>query len=701
MANRRRSIVRPTWGMRPLIFSALMLTLALVTGLAMAAPAERSRVVAQGLNHPWSVCLGFKDRLFATEIGARLGDDSDGRVVVIDDGRPVAFATGLRDPRGMVYYRDTLFVVDGRKIVKIDEAGHATDYMVEANFPSPPQSLRDIAVDRRNGIFLLSDHGDASHAKTAIYRVDIRLNTIESLLDEPTAAMPNSEIGIPRGLNFECDTFAALARGGKDGLLHIRLADHATVPFAPGIEEPESMVWDHEGRLFVTRGKSGAVVAIPRPGERPVKVAGGLSYAAGACLDVPGKKLNVVDAKAGKIVAVSTTIPGWEVDDSPLPIEPKPAFTQLEWTGWDSGAESGKVSPLRPIVLTAAGDKSNRLFVATQQGVVHVFDNSDSAAKTQVVLDISDRVRYSDMENEEGLLGLALHPKFASNGEFFVFYTTSKAPLTNIVSRFRMRAGSPGTADPASEEQLLRIEKPYWNHDGGSLVFGPDGYLYISHGDGGLANDPRENGQNLATLLGKVLRIDVDKRSADKPYAIPSDNPFVKQPNAAPEVWAYGLRNVWRMAFDRQTGALWAGDVGQNLFEEIDILTAGGNYGWSLRESLHPFGAKGVDARPDLIDPIWEYDHDLGKSITGGLVYRGKRLPGLTGAYIYADYVTARLWALRYDPKERRVVANHPLKNPGLAIMSFGEDADGEIYLLSAALDGRGIHRLDVSTEAK
>jgi len=354
---------------------------------------------------------------------------------------------------------------------------------------------------------------------------------------------------------------------------------------------------------------------------------------------------------------------------------------------------------LRPILLMPVGNGSKRTIVATQQGVIHILPEGEEAATTKILLDISDRVRYSDAQNEEGLLGLAFHPKFKDNGELFVFYTDAKARLSNVVSRFRVSKSDPNRVDPASEEEIIRFKKPYWNHDGGTILFGPDGFLYITHGDGGAGNDPHENGQNLKSLLGKVLRIDIDRTADGKNYAIPADNPFVGRADAAPEVWAFGLRNVWRMAFDRETGQLWAGEVGQNLYEEINILKAGGNYGWNLRESLHPFGAKGVDVQPDLIDPIWEYHHDIGKSITGGLVYRGKKLPELEGAYLYADYVTWRIWALWYDEESGRVVANREIKNAGTPIVSFGEDADGEPYLLTVTQTGQGIYRLVKSEE--
>jgi glucose/arabinose dehydrogenase len=423
--------------------------------------------------------------------------------------------------------------------------------------------------------------------------------------------------------------------------------------------------------------------------------------AADLCIDGANKNVLIPDMKAGTLTAVPASIPGWEVDESPLSIGAEVAFPNLEWTGWSPEDESGKVVALRPILLTHAGDGSNRVFVPTQQGVVHVFANDPAAAKTSVFLDITPRIRYLDKQNEEGLLGMAFHPKFKQNGEFFIFYTDVKSRMANVVSRFRVSKSNPNQADPASEEEIIRFEKPYWNHDGGTILFGRDGYLYITHGDGGNFNDPHENGQNLNTLLGKVLRIDVDRKEDGKNYAIPKDNPFAGKKDAKPEIWAYGLRNIWRMAFDRKTGELWAGDVGQNLYEEIDIIKKGGNYGWNIRESLHPFGAKGVDVRPDLIDPIWEYHHDLGKSITGGLVYRGKNIPELDGAYLYADYVSARIWALWYDAAKGRVVANREIKGNGIPIPSFGEDEKGEAYFLVHNATGKGIYRFVKSAAGK
>jgi glucose/arabinose dehydrogenase len=381
--------------------------------------------------------------------------------------------------------------------------------------------------------------------------------------------------------------------------------------------------------------------------------------------------------------------------DGTLAYKPALAFPNLQWAGWDPINEAGKPQPLRPIILTHAGDGSNRVFVATQRGVIHVFDNDQKATKTEVYADLSKKVSYSDRQNEEGFLGFAFHPNYEKTGEFFAYYTTRKSPHTSVISRFRVSKTDANKADPQFEEEIMRLQQPYWNHNGGTIAFGPDGYLYIGLGDGGAGNDPHGNGQNLTVLLGSVLRIDIDRKSGDLNYAIPADNPFVMEADVRGEIWARGLRNVWRLAFDRANGDLWVADVGQNLWEEINIVTRGGNYGWNLREGAHLFGAKGVPARKDLVDPIWEYDHEVGKSITGGYVYRGKKLPGLVGAYLYADYVSGRLWALRYDTASKKVISNHALQSDRKQVISYGEDEAGEVYFLVVDPKGQGIYRFE------
>jgi glucose/arabinose dehydrogenase len=387
------------------------------------------------------------------------------------------------------------------------------------------------------------------------------------------------------------------------------------------------------------------------------------------------------------------------IDESPLPVEVVPAFTKLEWPDWITGIDEGLVRDPRPIIITGAGDGTNRMFVATQYGSIHWFENKPDATELHTFLDIRDRVMpFKPNENEEGFLGLAFHPKFKENGQLFVYYSikpTAEKPHTIRISRFFTKKDDPNEGDPDSEEVLLEVDERYWNHKGGTAVFGPDGYLYLGIGDGGLRDDPHMNGQNLLSLMGKVLRIDIDHKTEAVtgeggwqrpalPYAIPKDNPFAGDSRyARGEIYAYGVRNPWRISFDRETGTGWMADVGQDLWEEIDILKAGGNYGWNLREGKHKFGASEVEAEPRLIEPIWEYHHDVGKSITGGHVYRGKKIPALVGGYLYADYVTGQVWALWYDPEKKEVTANRTIREKGSPVITFGEDNDGETYFTS------------------
>jgi quinoprotein glucose dehydrogenase len=384
-----------------------------------------------------------------------------------------------------------------------------------------------------------------------------------------------------------------------------------------------------------------------------------------------------------------------DVDTSPLPIKTVRSFPKLK--------------PRRPVAITNAGDGTNRLFIVSEYGQLLVIPNDQEASETKTFLDIEPQVDYDDKENEEGLLGLAFHPKYKQNGELFMHYTAKSPPHTTIISRFTVSKTDPNQADPKSEEVLFTFTHPYWNHKGGNLAFGPDGYLYTSLGDGGSANDPHRNGQNINTPLGKILRIDVDHKEGGKAYAIPKDNPFAGRSDARGEIYALGLRNVWGMSFDPVTKLFWSADVGQNIWEEIDIIEKGGNYGWSVREGFHKFDRtdlkvttkSGPGRSPDLrnkldpgedqkrIDPIWEYHHDTdGKSITGGAVYRGKRLPDLVGYYVYADYVSGKIWGLKYDEKAKKVTANRPIAGPlldgkpfNIPCMCIGADESGELYL--------------------
>jgi glucose/arabinose dehydrogenase/sugar lactone lactonase YvrE len=663
-----------------------------------------------GMKNPESATVGMDDRVFVTVIG-EFNKDGDGGVMVIENGKAVPFATGMDDPKGIVSYQKSLFVADKTRVWKVDPKGKAEVFVEAKDFPTPPIYLNDITVDPESGTLFISDSGDRKGKGGAVFRItpaskkmvfmNGKLETVNSVMkvDVVVDFKTHPELNAPNGLAMDGQSFLLLADFGSGKLYRIKLADKTMEQIADGIDGADGVAWDNFGRLYVSSWKTGKIFVIPRPGDRPILLAEGFQSAADICLDKSGKFLLVPDMKAGTLTNVPIGVPGAEVDDTPLKLETAVAFPELKWTGWKGETDSGKIFPLRPLLLTHAGDGSNRVFVGIQQGIIHVFPNNPKADKTKIFLDIQKQVLYKDNENEQGLLGLAFHPKYAKNGEFFVFYSTRQKPLTSILSRFKVSKDDPDKADPASEEELLRIERPFWNHDGGTICFGPDGYLYVALGDGGFGGDPKNNGQNLNTLLAKILRIDVDRKEPGKNYAIPKDNPFVNRADARPEIWAWGLRNVWRMSFDRKTGQLWAADVGQNLYEEINLITKGGNYGWSRREGLHPFGAKGVGPIPELIEPIWEYHHNVGKSITGGHVYRGKKLPELDGAYLYADYVSGKIWALRYDEAKKRVVANQPIRDRNLPIMSFGEDEMGEVYLMTYTNNGQGIYQIIPSKE--
>jgi glucose/arabinose dehydrogenase len=636
--------------------------------------------LATGIANPESVAV-LEGKIYVSSIG-EFNKDGDGAIVVVEDGKVRPLATGLNDPKGILAVRNSLYVTDKTRVLRVDLSGKVSVIADATAFPSPPLFLNDIVTDERGENFYVSDTGNEQHP--AIYRIS--RGKVSLVVDGQKAPMLKG----PNGLLMESAMHLLVLDFATGELHRLNVADGTTEKYAEGFDGGDGLAWDLFGRLYVSSWKSGKVWVIPRTGQNPVLVAEGFQSAADICLDQTARQILVPDMKAGTITALPTGVPGEQLDERPMPLMAELAFPNLEWTGWDPAAD-GRPTPIRPIVLTYAPDGSNRVFVATQRGVIHVFPNDPQATKTKVFLDMQDKVRYSDRENEEGFLGMAFHPRFKENGEFFVFHTVKR--LNNVVSRYRVSKDDPNRADPESQEEILRIEHLNWNHDGGTIVFGPDGYLYIALGDGGAADDPHQNGQNLGVLLGKVLRIDVDIRSPGRNYGVPKDNPFVGQQGARPEIWCYGVRNPWRISFDRQTGVLWCGDVGQNIWEEISILRRGGNYGWSRREGFHAFGPKGSGPSEQFIDPIWEYHHDLGKSITGGAMYRGKRLPQLAGHYVYADYVSNKIWALKYDPSQKRVTANRPIVDPNVPIMSFGEDQDGELYFMTYSPTGRGVYR--------
>jgi len=346
----------------------------------------------------------------------------------------------------------------------------------------------------------------------------------------------------------------------------------------------------------------------------------------------------------------------------------------------------------RPVGVAWPDDGSNRLFVIEQHtGRIRIVDLNTGAMRPAPFLDLGGLATG----NEQGLLGLAFDPLHADNGLFYVNVTIADG--TSEIRRYRTSRTSLDVADPSSAVVLLSYAQPFSNHNGGWLAFGPDGGLYISTGDGGSAVDPGNRAQSLNTLLGKLLRIDVrGTNGATGRYGIPADNPFVDVPDARPEIWAYGLRNPWRCSFDRATGDLYIGDVGQNQIEEIDFQPAssagGENYGWRVMEGTRcsddsRAGGNPPCGDPSLVPPIYEYAHAVGVSVTGGYVYRGRKLGGLQGTYFFGDYGSARIWSFRYrsglltEFTERTAELNPGLTNIGF-LSSFGEGPDGELYLL-------------------
>ena len=346
-----------------------------------------------------------------------------------------------------------------------------------------------------------------------------------------------------------------------------------------------------------------------------------------------------------------------------------------------------------PVAMSHTRD--TRLFVVMQTGQIVIWDGTRRLSPP--FLDIGSLVRSG---GEQGLLGLAFHPLYHRNGFFFVNYTNLAGDT--VIARYTVSATDPNRADPASARVILEVDQPFANHNGGQLEFGPDGYLYIGLGDGGSQNDPNNRAQNLGDLLGKILRIDVDRGN---PYAIPPGNPFVNVSGARGEVWAYGLRNPWRFSFDSLTGDLWIADVGQGTREEIDFQPAasigGENYGWRLMEGslCHIPPGSNCNAGNALVLPVIEYDHSGGAcSVTGGYVYRGTRYPRLHGKYLYADYCNGMIWGATRS--ESGAVTTELLIDTGFRISTFGEDAAGEIYVADHQ-GGRVLHLRDISFPAR
>jgi glucose/arabinose dehydrogenase len=362
--------------------------------------------------------------------------------------------------------------------------------------------------------------------------------------------------------------------------------------------------------------------------------------------------------------------------------------------GWDPnrvavGFSTLTTVPGRPLAITNAGDGSGRLFVAEQGGKVYITRRGSPVATP--FLDISGQVSGG---GEQGLLGLAFHPSFPTDRRMFVDYTNGAGDT--VISSFQVDPGTPDTVVLGSEVVILTVDQPYANHNGGAIQFGPDGYLYIALGDGGSGGDPHNNGQRLDTLLGKILRIDIDHPSGGNAFGIPGSNPFVATPGARGEIWLFGLRNPFRFSFDRSAGDLWIGDVGQGAWEEVDVARAGVgglNFGWRVMEGAHCYAPSTGCSTAGKVLPVTEYGHEFGCAIIGGNVYRGAAQPVLRGGYVFSDACTGITWAINAagsGPQALVKVADGPS-----GIAGYGEDEAGELY--AAALDGR-IYRVTATS---
>jgi len=334
-----------------------------------------------------------------------------------------------------------------------------------------------------------------------------------------------------------------------------------------------------------------------------------------------------------------------------------------------------------PLYLTYSNDGTNRIFVIQQNGIIKVFPNDSNvtAANAKTFLDISNKISASS--GEEGLLGLTFHPNFTSNGYFYIDYTAPN-PLHTVIARFKVSSGNPDKADSLSEYQVLTINQPFTNHNGGTMMFGMDGYLYIGMGDGGSGGDPNNNAQNTQVLLGKMLRLNVNDTTPTTRYTIPTTNPFYNNPAAGKgEIFCWGMRNPWKYSQDAVTGLIYCGDVGQNLWEEVDIIQGGKNYGWRITEGYACYNPPANCDTTGITMPIKVYGHTSGScAITGGYVYRGARRPELQGAYIYGDYCSGLVWMLRYN--NGTVTSDSLLTTLPSALSSFGVDQYNELYFV-------------------
>lgn len=671
----------------------LVLAIALLTTSAVNGQQPKILPFAKDIKNIES-CVMAPDTvtIFATAIG-EFGTKGDGTLVQIQNGKQTTLLDGFDDPKGIVWSGDSLYITDIDKVWRVRFRMAKFDIppfvrnmtrLVEDigrtlvagpdQFPIKPLFLNDIEADAAGNLYV-SDSGDLQGGKGAVFRISAqgKIETIATPEKYPSIKTPN-------GLLMDGPEHLLVLDFAAGDLNRLGLKDGSWEKLAGGFDGGDGIVRDWDGDLYLSSWKTGKVSVMrsktKTPGqfgkyEAPELLSEGkFEQAADLGIDARQGHILIPDMKAGTISTMSI------VDNNPRGIDASEIKLNLEPL-FDEEFEID-----RPVLVTHAGDKSGRLFVGTQPGKVYVL-KPGSKDEPKLFFDLTKKTTFKMQEFEKGLLGIAFSPSFAKNREFYAYYSPTNRPQVAVISRFKVSEKDPNFADAADEEEVMVIEQPFWNHNGGTLVFGPDGKLYVGLGDGGSANDPFDNGQDLSTPLGGVLRIDVDGRDPGKPYAIPKDNPLANRAGACGEKWAWGLRNLWRISFDRETGLLWGADVGQDIWEEINILERGGNYGWRRRESMHPFTANGLGPKPEFIEPIWEYHHDEGKSITGGHVYRGKAIKDLQGHYVYGDFVSGKMWGLKYDPAKKKVTANRPIPGGVLPVMSFGEDENGELYVVT------------------
>lgn len=395
----------------------------------------------------------------------------------------------------------------------------------------------------------------------------------------------------------------------------------------------------------------------------------GCSTSSGTDLEITVSPMTAQEIAPSTAIVSPTNIPL----NTTLPADAVNPFPDIKLTSAFPGFEPGFIGE-RPIFYTTFPDDKRDAVIADQDGSVYRV----SGSTVTKLLDISNKI--SRIGEEEGLLGFAFDPDFSTNRFFYVYYS-AQSPRRSLISRFEFDYDL-GVADPSSELTLLEVKQPFSNHNGGMLAFGPDGYLYIGVGDGGSRADPMENGQNLETLLGAILRIDVDNNFVgnNSNYSIPSNNPFVGTPGAREEIWAFGIRNPWRFSFDRITGKLWLADVGQDQWEEIDVVESGGNYGWPIMEGFDCFKISEC-IKTGLEPPVAVYGREDGCSVTGGYVYSGNEIPELKGAYVYGDFCSGNIWAILYV--DGKLKHSQQITRSHFPLASFGEDYEGELYAVT------------------